>query len=260
MTPRAGPSPGRRALQTALARAPAGGGSRLLAAPVALSPRPARLAPSSWAGREFVCFSSLSPDLSRRLPGGAATGSLPAGATFTPAAAASLRPGRSCGRAGQEAARRRSPLRYGRRCRRRAAEGGRIAGVRAGGGCAAAPLRPTGPGWTRPPASPPPRGPPAWGRGGRGAGGGRPLLDAARTRDRCAPAAAPAAPRSGSTRAVPRGVVPGMEDGQERKRKVTREAKRKKRRDVYGGKAPYTVLCVLRGCSQYFHYLNSVMS
>lgn len=64
---------------------------------------------------ESCCVSpSLSPDLPGRLPGGA---------TFTPAAAASLRPGRSCERAGQEAARRRSPRRCGGRCRRGAGPG-----------------------------------------------------------------------------------------------------------------------------------------
>lgn len=72
---------------------------------------------------ESCCVSpSLSPDLPGRLPGGA---------TFTPAAAASLRPGRSCERAGQEAARRRSPRRCGGRCRRGAGEGA-PAGVGAG--------------------------------------------------------------------------------------------------------------------------------
>lgn len=191
---------------------------------------------------ESCCVSpSLSPDLPGRLPGGA---------TFTLAAAASLRPGRSCERAGQEAARRRSPRRCGGRCRRGAGPGrGHLrASERATRLCrrqrlCARRARLHAP--SRAPA-------PAAAAGSTGPGAGRPRswrrpppAGRRRSRDRCAPAAAPAAPSSRSSPAVPGEAGRGCSADKKKKKKEEsnqKQGKRNKRRDVYDQKAPCILL------------------
>lgn len=177
------PEPGHRAWRAALPRAPPSGWSRLLSAlRLSVHGRPAwRHLPGP---AESFPVSLHSPrDLLRRLPGGAAASSLSAGATFTPAVATQLQPGRSCGR--------------GRRRRGAAPRSGMGggAGTREGGPkteeegsgtggryAAAAAFEPCGGRAGR--ALPRPRRSGVHGAGGgagRGTGAGRPLLAAERT-------------------------------------------------------------------------------
>lgn len=216
--------PGAPCGRTTLAGAPAGGGSRLLAAPAALSPRPARLAPSSCAGREFVVSRPFPPpappaswrrrgrlapcrrDLYSRGDGVAAAGpELRAGGGGGRAAphsgiggGASAGRGRAAGRASEPAASELPPRlcsprgRAGRALPRpRTAGSSRPGAGRACGGC---------------------RPPPA----GRGAHAGQVHAGAA-----------PAAPRSGTSQAVPgRQGGDAVQTRKRKKRKVTKEGQR----------------------------------
>lgn len=163
------------------------GRSRLLAAPATLSPRPARLAPSSRAAQEFL-------------------GSFPSSSTCPAGFLEAQRPARSrLARPLLPRRRRRSGGRAGgggggaaplpaqvweaARARRSGPGGRGRARVRAGSRCAATAFEPCQSPARR--ALPRPRRSGVLGAGGgaaRGAGADRPLLDAGRARrDRCAP-------------------------------------------------------------------------
>lgn len=201
---------------------PGGGGS----APLAARRRSVR-GPPAWRHLPGLPRVWSSPRLSstcRR--------SLPARATFTPGR--QRRGGRAgVARAGEEAAPRRAPLRYWRRCERGRAEAG-ASGPRPG------PERCRRRGALRGRAGRAlPRGVsagscgPGAGRGGRAAGAGRPLLDAGRTRDRCAPVPhlqPPLRVRAGCAWGAGRGRGA---DGK-RERSNRRGAKRNRKGGVYG--------------------------
>lgn len=227
---------------------PGGGGSRLLAAPAALSPRPARLAPSSRAAREFLGSFLSSP-------------TCPAGFLEAPRPARSRparpllprRRRRSGGRAGGAGGRgrgRAAPLPAQVWEAAREEEGGRASQAAAGAppppppplspagaGPAAPPAPRAAPGSSRPGAGPrDERTPsaPCWTPGARGTGARRLPTPASRR------------PLSAQTALWEAGRGP---IGDQRKRGgSTREGRRgMKRRDACGRKAPYIFLWVLHG-------------